>query len=77
MMMMMGLGGGIPVLRVCFSEQMPVKDTISLMIHKTLSLPQRRFFTKKQSPKLSDEKERKDLPEKANMAEEPPLLACV
>jgi hypothetical protein len=27
--------------------------------------------------KLSDEKERKDLPEKGNMAEEPLLLACV
>jgi hypothetical protein len=27
--------------------------------------------------KLSDEKERKDLPEKANMAEEPLLLPCV
>ncbi len=76
-MMMMGLGGEIPELRVCFSEHMPVKDTISLRIPKTLSLPQRSFFTKKQSPQTLRRKKRKDLPEKANMAEEPLLLACV
>jgi len=61
MMMMMGLGGGIPELRVCFSEQMPVKDTISLMIHKTLSLPQRSFFTKKQPQKTLRRKTKEGL----------------
>jgi hypothetical protein len=59
--MMMSLGGGIPELRVCFSEQMPVKDTISLMIHKNLSPPQRSLFTKEQSPKTLRRKRKEGL----------------
>ncbi len=61
MTMMMGLGGEIPELRVCFSEQMPVKDTISFMIPKTLSLPPRSFFTKKQSPQTLRRKKKEGL----------------